>query len=78
MKHRIYFAGNEHGKPPQMELVVYHYNDGPEDVLESGYKFMKWLLRHASGTWIRGVRKALEDPTMGVTYDPDQEDEQDE
>jgi len=76
MRHQIYMANKDNRNlPPALDIKYYCLNfDTYECVEEAGFAYGKWLLQHASGTWIKGMRRAFAEPTMEVEYEPGGED----
>jgi hypothetical protein len=73
VKHAIYFAhgGEQRKQPPPLELILYALGDDPVEMEKAGYDYTMWLLRNASGTWVKGLRRALaEHPSMFEPGEP--------
>lgn len=70
MKHELYTTWTEKLKPPPLQLVMHLASDDHAEVEAAGEAYGRWLREHASGGWMRGLRKALkehEPPTPTYT-----------
>jgi len=79
--HRIYFAhgGEQRTQPPPLELKLYEVGDDPDEIERAGRAYGRWLILNASGTWTRGLRRALaENPVMNDDHNTTQEEQDNE
>ena len=61
-RHTLYCTPSQAkgSRVPVLILTVYQARkDTPKKVADAGYDYGGWLLAHASGTWVKALRRAL-------------------